>query len=377
MKIAACVAASAAIFLSACASEPHPWKRPLSLDQASTIGDTNLALVENNNGVEGTWFVTDRSSIGAQYGLIGALVTSAMDGMANADPSETAQKYADEVATVALVDKINQGLGEEMKGVVASETYKIRFGNVASVQKIGGPKDAADDTIEFTVSYLLAQDASAIKVIGTATYNRADMKYVTPYTFKTVPEEELTGPLYRNSFIYESNRVTPPAPTADMKAAWANDVRMRYAKRYGVLPAKKSDRGYTAMQAELAEAANDTMTPEEAAGILGKAWTVDNGATIYRELKAAHAFLAKYLLQDLNSAAVPKLDGQDQIVEQLPDGRVVRIVGSGGGAGAYISTPGNLTAVATWGNGTQIAKVNRDRIEALEKAADAKAKGGK
>lgn len=378
MRIGVCVAASAAALLSACAtSEPHPWKRPLSLDQASTLGETRLSLVENNDGVVASWFAQDSSAAGAQYGLIGALVTATMDGMANGSPSDAAQRTADELARIASVDRINQGLSEQMKTASVVETYKVRFGDIVTTQKLGldeKARAAPDDTIEFTVTYTLSQDATALKAIGNAVYSRADAKYATPYTFKTVPEEELGGPIYRNTFIYESNRVTPPPPTAEMKAAWAEQVRVSYMKRHGKLPVKGGS-GYGAYQNDLAEANNDTMSAEEAGLVVAKGWTLNNGAALLTELNSAHAFFAKYLLLDLNSPAVPRLDGQDEILETLPDGRVVRLVGFGGGAGSYLSTPGNLTTTTTWGNAIQIAQVNRDRAHAIGEAAKARAKG--
>lgn len=342
------------------------------------MGETKLSLVENNDGVVASWFAQDSSAAGAQYGLIGALVTATMDGMANGGPMDQAQRTADDLATVASVDQINNGLVEQLKGATVSETYKVRFGDIVKTQQLGlneKERAAPDDTIEFTVNYTLSQDASTLKVVGNASYSRAGATYATPYTFKTVPEEELSGPLYRNSFIYESDRVTAPAPTAEMKAEWAEQVRARYFKRHGKLPVKGGS-GYGGYEAALAEANNDTMTAEEANGVLSKGWTLNNGEALLRELRAAHAFFAKYLLLDLNTHAVPSLEGHDDILETFPDGRVVRIVGAGGGAGAYISSPGHLVAPTTWGNAVESAKVNRDRAQAIGDAVK-KAKAGK
>ena len=328
-----CVAASAAILVSACASEPYPWKRPLSLERASEMGATNVSLVDSHEGIESTWFATDRSSIGAQYGLIGALVTATMDGMANAAPSDIAQAAADEIATVAGAEKLNQSLITEVKGAVASETYKIRFGDIVTTNKIDVPKGAPNDTIEVNVAYYLSQDATALKVEARALYMRNDVKYATPYTFKSIPQDELDGPLYRNSFIYESNRLALPTPTPEMKKARVEEVKKRIAAQYGALPTKKGDKGFPALQDALQEANNDTFTDAEASSALTKIWASNNGKLILDELQAAHAYIAKYLLIDLNSTAVPKLDGQDEIVETLADGRVVRLMGAGAGAG--------------------------------------------
>ena len=335
------------------------------------MADTNVALVDNNDGVETTWFMSDSSATGAQYGLIGALVSATMDGIVNAGPSDQAQKTADQLAVVAAVDKMNHSLHEQMKATVAAEGYKVHFADVATMQKLSTPK-TPDDTVEVNVSYMLSEDASAMKMIASAVYQRADAKYVTPYTFKSVPEDETNGPLYRNTFIYESSRLPLPILTPDLKATWVADIKQAYINKMGRLPTDKDDKGYRPMRDEIAEANNDTLTKSEASSVLVKAWTKDNGVFLFNEMQTGHAYLAKYLLLDLNNPVVPKLDGQDDVVEQLADGRVVRLVGSGSGAGSYISSPGGLTIATTYGNAVQVAKVNRDRASSIVEAAKKK-----
>ncbi|RYG25413.1 MAG: hypothetical protein EON93_22225, partial [Burkholderiales bacterium] len=195
MKISVHVAACAAILVGACASEPHPWKRPLTMEQALAMKETNVSVVESNNGIETTWFASDSSATGAQYGLIGALVSAAMDGMMNAGPSGVAQELADDIADVAELDRINQGFIERVKAVQIAETYNVRFGDIVTTQKIMLPT-TPDDTVEVNVSYMLSEDAAALKVVASAVYGHAAGKYLTPYTFKSVPKEELGGPLY-------------------------------------------------------------------------------------------------------------------------------------------------------------------------------------
>lgn len=366
-----CVAVSAAILVGACASEPHPWKRPLSLDHATAMADTNVALIENNDGVETSWFMSDSSATGAQYGLIGALVSATMDGIVNAGPSDQAQKTADQIAVVAAVDRMNQSLNAQVKAAVAADGYKIRFSDVSTLQKLTTPK-TPDDTVEVNVSYTLSEDASAMKMIAVATYENANVKYVTPYTFKSVPEDETSGPLYRNTFIYESARLPLPVLTPELKASWEAEIRQTYLQRTGKVPTTQKDKGYREYNDELSEARNDVLTKAESSRVLAKAWTDNNGAFLFNELQTGHAFLAKYLLLDLNAHAVPKLDGTDDVVEQVADGRVVRLVGAGTGAGSYISSPGGLSIATTYGNAVQVAKVNRDRASAIAEAAKKK-----
>lgn len=335
------------------------------------MADTNVALVENNDGVETSWFMSDSSASGAQYGLIGALVSATMDGIMNAGPSDQAQKTADQIAVVAAVDKMNHGLHAQMKSAVAAEGYKVRFSDVSTLQKLTTPK-APDDTVEVNVSYVLSEDASAMKMIAVATYDNANAKYVTPYTFKSVPEDETKGPLYRNTFIYESARLPLPVLTPELKASWEAEIKQAFLEKTGKVPASNKDKGYREMNDQLNEARNDVLTKEESSRVLAKAWTANDGAFLFNELQTGHAYLAKYLLLDLNATTVPKLDGTDDVVEQVADGRVVRLVGAGAGAGSYISSPGGLSIATTYGNASQVAKVNRDRASAIAEAAKKK-----
>jgi hypothetical protein len=362
VKIAVCIAASAAVLVGACATEPHPYKRPLSLEMASMLGDTNVVLVENNSGVQATWFMSDSSATGAQYGLIGALVSATMDAIVNSGPADTAQKLADQVAVVAAVDKMNTDFREQVRTSAALDGHKVRFADVATKQKYF-LNPHADDTVEVDVDYRLSEDATTLKVTAVAVYQRPDLKYVTPYTFKSIPEEELSGPVYRNTFVYESSRLVPTI-TPEIKRAWVDEIKLSYISKLGALPTSKSS-AFREMNQKIAEAENDALTKEESSRILVSTWTSNQGEFLFNELKGAHAYLGKYILHDLNNPAVPSLTGKDEIVEQLPDGRTVRIMGEGLLAGSYTSTPGGLT---TYGNAAQVAKVNRDRMEAADAA---------
>ena len=77
-----------------------------------------MAAAENNRGVEKSWFMTDSSAAGAQYGLIGALVTSVMDAIMNAGPSKRAQQAANEIAALVPADALNVSLMSHLQGQV-------------------------------------------------------------------------------------------------------------------------------------------------------------------------------------------------------------------------------------------------------------------
>lgn len=66
--------------------------RPLTSSHIETMGATPVTVSQNNNGIEKSWFFTSTAAAGAAYGLIGALVTVAMDAIINAGPSRRDRK---------------------------------------------------------------------------------------------------------------------------------------------------------------------------------------------------------------------------------------------------------------------------------------------
>jgi len=223
-----------------------------------------------------------------------------------------------------------------------------------------------------------------MNIIASASYQRADVKYKTPYTFKSVPKTELEGPLYRNTFVYESNRFPLPALTPELKQELVTAIQKKYAAKTGAIPVSanapkdgKRRRGaplresedYENMTKEIKEANDNTLSKSEASAFLIREWLKSDGAFLLNELETAHGYIAKYLLLDLNSTAVPSLTGTDQVVEQVADGRVVRMIGSGPAAGSYVSSAGGLKDFTTFGNAIQIAETHRKRINDLQAAA--------
>jgi hypothetical protein len=125
------------------------------------------------------------------------------------------------------------------------------------------------------------------------------------------------------------------------------------------------------MTKELEEANDDRLTKAEIAIFLAREWTKDNGALLRAEISNAHAFIARYALLDMNRTAIPSLNGVDELVETLPDGRTVRRIGPGTMAGSYVSLPGNVSDFVTYGNAAAIAEVNETRIRNIQEQARA------
>src|SRR6185503_7529235 len=156
----------------------------------------------------------------------------------NAGPAGRAQQTADDLATIALADKLNQSLRAQfdaMKVAQAPDGSGVRIAEVSTVQKILSPA-AVNDAVEVNISYTLSEDATALNIVATAAYSDPAAKYVTPYTFKTVPKDELDGPLYRNSFVYESNRFALPTLGPEIKRAMVEAIQKKYIAKTGSLP---------------------------------------------------------------------------------------------------------------------------------------------
>jgi len=364
--------ATLALLLGACATTPpYPGKRPLTAANTSAIGATTVVVDENNNGIEKTWFMTDSSAAGAQYGLLGALITGAMDAIINSGPSHRAQKAADEIAASMPVDALNASLVKAFRDQITSASDPrpgIRITDAKSVQKVLAP-DPVNKAVEVAVSYSLSEDASALRVAARASYLDDGLKYATPYDFKgNVPKSELSGPVYANSFTYYSDQLPVPTLTPELKERLVASIQDSYRNEAGAAPAADS-KEFKAMSKELDQARDDKLTKPEIAIFLTREWLKDGGARLRREIDNANAFIVKYLTTDLATTAVPKLDGQDELLETLPDQRTVRRIGAGQPAGSYVSAPGNVATFVTYGNASGIAKSSVERTKALNEEA--------
>ena len=367
--------AGSLLVLSACATEPFPSKRPLTQEAIDKIAETNVVVVENNVGVGVTWFMQDSSAAGAQYGLIGALTTAVLDAIVNAGPSGRADRAANEVSEVMTSEMLNFSLVDSLTAVQPAEDADktgIAIATVETRQSILN-KDAVDAAVEITTNYFLSEDGGAIRVNAYASYSNASIDYVTPYVFeKSVPKSELSGPLYKNAFTYDSDRFPFPTLTPELKVKLVTAIEESFKGENGKIPVEGDD-DFKKMNKQLKNAQDDELSKSEALVFLAAEWLQDDGAPIKIEIERAHAFITKYVLADLNSTAVPSLDATDTLVDTLEDGRTIRIVGSGRSAGAYISSPGKLDSFTTFGNAVGYSDDARD----LEKALRAERKQAK
>jgi hypothetical protein len=366
-----------ASLLVGCATvEPVPNKRPLTAESIKSIGKVKAAPTENFKGVEKSWFMSDSSQTGAQYGLIGALVSSVMDAIINAGPAKRAQQAANEIAVLVPPDSLNASLMFALQGQMPAADAAatgIAINDVAMTRKLLAPPKPVNDVVEIATSYTLSEDASAFRFIADVSYQSSTLKYVTPYAFKgAVPKNQLTGPLYHNVFTYQSAQLPIPTLTPELKTRLVASIQDTYKTEAGAPPAPDSQDG-KALAKELEAARDDKLTKDEIAIFLTRAWLGDGGAMLKREIENAHGFAAKFIVHDLNYIGIPSVTGKDELVETTTAGRTVRRVGTGPEAGSYVSAPGDLTSFTTYGNVTSISKASAEKIQKLTSQARATA----
>lgn len=363
--------AIAALLTGCVAVQDYPNARPMTVDAIQAVARTEVVVAESNNGIEKSWFMTDSSAAGAQYGLIGGLVTAVMDAIMNAGPSRRAGQAANEISELVPADALTASLVWHLQSqVTEGQATGVSLKTVASSQKITSP-GPVDRALEISTTYTLSEDASAFRIVAHVALQGKDLPYHSPYQFKSAPpKSEQAGPLYRNTFTYHSAQLPVPTLTPDLKARLVNSIQSSYRDANGAAPVADSQDA-KAMAKELEAANDDKLTKDEIAIFLTREWLKDGGALLKREVENAHGFIAKYLVQDLNSTAVPSFTGQDVLLETASDQRTVRRVGAGLDAGSYTSAPGNLTSFTTYGNAIAIAKVNSEKITKLTSQARA------
>lgn len=404
LVVAALVAA-----LGACATAtPNPSMRPLTQAHIDTMGPTSVVVAENNSGIEKSWFYTSTASAGAAYGLVGVLVSAAMDAIINAGPSRRAQKAANEMAEEISVEHLNASLAAHLSRnipgnepvVVATVTETALVAEPAPDGSAPAPTEAAvipvaapppppsgvyysgvrteqrmmardhiEDAITVSARYTLSEDSSTLRVVAVASYQSAQTPYATPYTFRgSVPRAEREGPAYRNTFTYYSQQLPVPTLTPELRERLIASVQDSARNDAGELPAEGTDE-YRAMERELDNARDDRLTKDEIAIFLTREWLRDDGALLRQEIEQAHAFIARQIALDMNRTSVPSMTGQDELLETAANDRTVRRIGAGLEAGSYVSSAGNVTSFSTYGNTISISRSNSERAEAIREAA--------
>jgi hypothetical protein len=339
----------------------------LSQANITALGPTRASVTGDQAGVGKSWYYTEVNGAGAGLaGVIGGLIAGAI---INTAPSHRATRQATEIAEVVTPERLNVSLAAKFKALAeAPRDRTVTFSDVVVTQKRVTPGEL-DDTLEIATSYTLSEDSSVLRVVSTATYKNVVIPYKTPYTFKKqAPASENTGPLYRNVFTYYSTPLPTPVLTSELKERLAASVRDSMRDESGALPAEGTSE-YKSMLHEVELAQDDKLTGGESSVFLTREWLKNHGAPLKEEIEKAHAFIAKYVLLDINRTAIPSLEGTDELLETTSDDRTVRRIGAGAGAGSYVSSAANVVTPATYGNAVAVGKATENYVNGLKHQA--------
>jgi hypothetical protein len=339
MKLSAYAILLGAVVFSGCAVQNIPQKRPMQQAYIEQIkAPISVSTPDGQKGIATTFFAQDSSAAGAQYGLIGALTTAVIDGIANSTPASIAQDGANLINTQMQQPQLDQALVDALKvqGTASSKiTIDLNQLNKVDLEKT---KNAPVEGLLINSTYAFNQTAEVLRVSTTVTLNLAGVSYKTPYTFeKKIPKDQLTGPIYFNTFNYYSAVVPQPTKSKDDIAQAVADIEKKYTTSAGT-PPKKGTVGATKLRKEI-KAANNDFSPKEKFDMTLNEWLKDDAKKLKAEVQAANAFIAKQLILDLAFTETPSFNGANAVIETGTDGRTVTRIGSTLAAGSLESAP--------------------------------------
>lgn len=357
-----------AAFTSGCAIQLDPAKRPMqqaTLDQLKGPIPVIMQTPERN-GIATSYFAQDSSAAGAQYGLIGALTTAVIDGIANANPYEIAQNNANRIAETFKGDEL---LNQAYASLTANKKLAPTSLNLVLSAPTPAPTKPAKTTpdgLSVDLGYVFQTNMSAIKVYAMVSLNMKGVEYKSPYVSKDgkPAKADTSGLVYKNWFQYYSTQLPVPvkaqsdidAKVAEIKAA---------ATKNGVLP-KKDTQSYAKMMADIKQAQKVEYTAKEITDKLADQWLANNGEKLKAEIKTAHEFLATQIYKDLARLDVPDYKGTtDTVLDTAADGRTIKLLGIGYNAGMVRSQPKDFIENG-WGNATIYPETEKEK--AAEKA---------
>ncbi len=365
MKKLVTAALVVAAFTSGCAMQFNPNKRPMqqaTIDQIKSPVPLNMQTPERT-GVATTYFAQDSSAAGAQYGLIGALTTAVIDGIANSNPAEIASNNANRIAEIIKGDEL---LNQAYTTLAANKKYAPTSLNLVFSAPTPAPtksgKATTPDGLNVQVGYIFKTDMSGLNVYANVSLNAKGVEYKSPYVAKDAKptKPDISGLVYQNNFNYYSQQFAVPVkPQSEIDAKVA-EIKTKASKN-GVLP-KKDNPQYARMMSEIKQAQKPEYTPKEISDKLADQWLANNGEKLKAEIKAAHEFIAAQIYKDLARFDVPDYKGTDTVLETSENGRVIKIVGAGFNAGNVISEPKEFISTG-WGNATVYPETAKEKAK--------------
>lgn len=394
--------AGVAVLVSGCATTKQiPLARKLTPELMRDLGQTDVVVVKNRAGITAGWTSAAYNNQGGfqnfTYAIppgtspvaagIGAGIGQAIAiAILDAAPSARARKSANKINTGLDRDDLNRQMVEKLKSAMSEGPVKI--GDVSVVEFDRKTPDP-DDKFKIAVQYMLAEDASALRVKAVVSYNNSDLSYQTPYDFGgKIPKSQKEGPLYWNTFTYDSDRFEAPALTPEVKTKLVSAINAQYDEeiaelRLSDMASSRKDkkiRKLTSKREKALKAAQDEkLSKTEKATLLIDKWRGDKSPVLSKSISDAQSFIAEYVVRDINDSHVPvfepseeiKIKGKDRlrrlvdpthkrdltVLATSPEGRKVVRLDSGPFSGEYFSYP--ESGFASYGNTQKVAEKNR------------------
>lgn len=330
------------ITIAGCSFQQTPYKRPMQqayLDSIKT--PVKVSVPESDVGIATTFFAQDSSAAGAQYGLIGALTTAVIDSIANSNPASIAQDGANLIHAKVQRHFLDQQLIDSLKShqSVSTQTYW----DLSNINKVKFPssKESPIEGIFIDTGYVFNTTGEMLIVIANVTLNVSGVSYKTPYVFeKKIPKEQLSGPLYSNTFTYYSSIAPQLVKNEEEISKQISAINEKYIDKKGKLP-KKGTNAEIKMRRELKEAKAD-YSKKEKYDFTMQHWLENDAKRLKDEINAANVFIASQLMMDLQLMEIPSINGVDAIIKTEADGRRVTRLGTGVYAGQVESTPKDI-----------------------------------
>lgn len=363
-----------ALALAGCATGTTvPSKRPLTVASMHAIGHIDVVVNETQDGLAQSWIKEDYANVAATgYGPLGEVVGSIADVIINAGPARRARKSANAIADHVSASDLDSSLVTHLKALIAAadapQSTRISIRSVTTRQRILAPR-TPENAVEITTTYAVSVDASEIRIDASAAFLSPSLHYVSPYLLKgSAPKSRCTGPVYLNRFTYYSNKIRTPEISPELQQYLVNAIEETYQDESGAPPLVDS-KDFKAMTKDLEHARDGNFSEVEVAFLRRREWLKNDAAALKTEVEKAHAFIAKYLVLDLNNPTVPSLNDQDELLESLDDERSVKRLGLGERSGSYESSVGALDSHADYGNAITISSIQALRLAQLRKEA--------
>lgn len=360
---------TAAMSLTACTVAPY--KQPLDAATAGKLREAAVYAKVDDRGFGVQYFAQDSSAAGAQYGLIGALVTATMDAIANSGPIEIAENGATQLAPVFNHELAAGQFNESLQAQLGQAPL---FGAAPAVQPLDKERKweanafSEPAALLTSVEYSLTQDLRSLEVVLTAMAVSKDA--VQAGSGSKTNRKPGPGIVYRNRLEYHSAPVAAFAEKSQQEIdAEIEQIKARYSQAQAT-DRRKSSRTTAernaAMKKEIAKARKTAPADVKAEYYVGQ-WLANDAALLRSELQTGLATVADLLARDLQDAApVDPATTPVKTTVVTDDKRIVARMNLHPFKGSLISEPVDYTRPGS--NGVAFPRKDKEKEQAAAAA---------